>query len=73
MNGSDDEQIREIVCDYQRTFASVLWQLTRGLDMYHLFVFLGFSFYSVVMLALGLMIMIPDVSNAIASIIIALN
>jgi len=41
--------------------------------MYHLFVFLGFSFYSVVMLALGLMIMIPDVSNAIASIIIALN
>lgn len=28
MNGNDDEQIREIICDYQSAFASVFWQLT---------------------------------------------
>ena len=33
MNGNDDEQIREIICDYQSAFASVFWQLTEELTM----------------------------------------
>lgn len=67
MNGNDDEQIREIICDYQSAFASVFWQLTEEFKMY----ILAYAASAIILLC-ACIAMLPVIALSIANIIMAI-